>query len=65
LGETVYQTSYDSAFDGLPSIFTLNHTVQVDLKKHVMYVELPGDRAVKMAIESSAGVNNPSSLSGN
>ena len=65
LGETVYQTSYDSAFDGLPPVFTLNHTVQVDLKKHVMYVELPGDRAAKMAIESRAGVNSTSSMSGN
>ena len=65
LGETVYQTSYESAFDGLPSVFTLNHTVQVDLKKHVMYVELPGDRAAKMAIESRAGVNSTSSMSGN
>ena len=57
LGDTVYRTSYDSAFDDLPSVFTPNHPVQVNLKKHVMYVELPGDRAVEVAIESRAGAS--------
>jgi uncharacterized protein involved in exopolysaccharide biosynthesis len=52
LGGTVYQTTYDSAFNALPSPFTPNHSVQVSLKKHVMDVELPGDDAVEMAIES-------------
>jgi hypothetical protein len=54
LGDTVYQTS--SAFDDLPSVITTNHSVQVNLKRHVIYVELPGERAVRMAIESRTGV---------
>lgn len=57
LGDTVYRTSYDSAFDGLPSVFTPNHPVHVNLKKHVMYVELPGDRALEVAIESRASAS--------
>jgi hypothetical protein len=41
LGDTVYQTSYDSAFDDLPSVITTNHSVQVNLKRHVIYVNFP------------------------
>ena len=62
---TIYRTSYDSAFDELPSVFATNHPVQVNLKKHVMYVELPGDRAVQMAIESRTGVKSVSGLANN
>jgi len=65
LGNTVYRTSCDSAFDELPSVFATNHLVQVNLKKHVMYVELPGDRAVQMAIESRTGVKSVSGLANN
>ena len=66
LGSTVYRTSYDSAFDELPSVFATNHPLQVNLKKHVMYVELPGDRAaVQMAIESRTGVKSVSGLANN
>jgi hypothetical protein len=65
LGSTVYRTSYDSAFDELPSVLATNHPVQVNLKKHVMYVELPGDRAVQMAIESRTGVKSVSGLANN
>jgi uncharacterized protein involved in exopolysaccharide biosynthesis len=52
LGGTVYRTSYDSAFDALPSAFAPNHSIQVNLKKHVMEVELPGDHTVQMPIEA-------------
>ena len=65
VGGTVYRTSYDSAFDELPSVFATNHPVQVNLKKHVMYVELPGDRAVHLAIESRTGVKRVSGLANN
>jgi hypothetical protein len=65
LGGTVYRTSYDSAFDDLPSTFAPYQQVQVNLKKHVMYVQLPGDRAVEMAIESRTDDNGESSLAGN
>lgn len=65
LGGTVYRITYDSAFDELPSVFATNHPVQVNLKRHVMYVELPGDRAVRMAIESRTGVKSVSGLANN
>ena len=60
VGGTVYLTRYDSAFDELPSAFAPNHPVQVNLKKHVMDVALPGDRTVQMAIESRTSVKNVS-----
>ena len=57
VGGTVYRASYDSAFDELPAAFAPNHPVQVNLKKHVMDVALPGDRTVQVAIESRAGIS--------
>ena len=60
VGGTVYRASYDSAFDELPSAFAPNHPVQVNLKKHVLDVELPGDRTLQMAIESHTGVKSVS-----
>jgi hypothetical protein len=65
LGGTVYRTSYDSAFENLPSAFTPNQQVQVNLKKHVMYLELPGDDAVEMAIESRSEAEGESGMAGN
>jgi hypothetical protein len=62
VGSTVFRTSYDSAFDELPSAFAPNHPVQVNLKKHVMDVALPDDRTVQMAIESRAGISASGSL---
>jgi hypothetical protein len=64
VGGTIYRTSYDAAFD-LPSAFAPNHPVQVNLKKHVMVVELPGDRPVEMAIEGRVRDNGESSMAGN
>lgn len=61
LGGTVYRSSYDSAFGDLPSTFAPNQQV----KKHVMYMELPGDDAVEMAIESRADANGESPMTGN
>jgi len=58
LGGTVYRTTYDSAFNELPSTIALNHSVQVNLKKHVMDVELPGDGPAQMIIESRTGAKN-------
>ena len=58
LGSTVYRTSYDSAFDDLPSTFAPNQQVQVNLKKHVMYVEFPGASAVEMAVECRTDDNS-------
>jgi hypothetical protein len=55
-GSTIYRTSYDSAVDNLPAVFTTNHPIQVHLGSHVMHVTLPSDRAVRMAIESRSGL---------
>jgi hypothetical protein len=60
LGCTVYRTRYESAFDYLPSVFTPNHPIDVNPHKHVMYVSLPGDRAVRMAIGGRRGVKDTS-----
>jgi len=47
----VYVGRYESPTDYLPSIFSPNHSVDVRLSKHVMYVSLPNsDREVKMGI---------------
>jgi hypothetical protein len=60
LGCTVYRTRYESAFDYLPSIFAANHPVEVNPHNRVMYVSLPGDRAVRMAIGGRRGVKDTS-----
>jgi hypothetical protein len=65
IGGTVYRTSYVSAFDDLPTVFIANHSVQVNLKRHILYVELPGERAVQMAIESRSGVKSVSRIARN
>ena len=64
LGGTVYQTTYDSAFNELPSTFAPNHSVQVNLKKRVMEVDLPGDDPVEMAIESRSDAKTVSARPG-
>ena len=51
VGFTIYRTTYASAFDYLPGVFAPNHPIQVNLGNHVMHVSLPGDRAVRMAID--------------
>jgi hypothetical protein len=56
VGSTLYRTSYASAFDYLPAVFATNHPIQVNLGDHVMYVTLPGDRAVRLPIESHSGL---------
>jgi hypothetical protein len=49
----VYIGRYQSATDYLPSVFAPQHTVDVLLQKHFLYVSLPeGDREVKMGITS-------------
>lgn len=52
VGSIFYRTNYDSVIDCLPAVFATNHPIQVSLGNHVMYVTLPGDRPVRMAIES-------------
>ena len=52
LGCTVYRARYDSAFESLPSVFTVNHPIEVNLHKRVLEVSLPGNHAVRMGIGS-------------
>jgi hypothetical protein len=49
---TLYVVRYDSATDYLPSVFAPNRAVNVDLHKHDMYVNFPGDRWVRLGIDS-------------
>lgn len=49
----VYVGRYESATDYLPAAFAANHTIDVRLTGHVIYVSLPAhDRAIKMGIVS-------------
>lgn len=56
LGGVVYQATYNSAFEDVSPVFAANQTVQVDLKHNTMYVALPGNRTIPMAIEERTGV---------
>jgi hypothetical protein len=56
VGSSIYRTSYASAFDYLPSVFATNHAIQVTLGHRVMYVTLPGDRVMRLPIESHRGI---------
>jgi hypothetical protein len=56
VGSTIYRTSYDSAFDDLPAVLATNHPIQVNLGNHAMHVTLPGDRTVRLAIESHSAL---------
>jgi uncharacterized protein involved in exopolysaccharide biosynthesis len=62
LGCTVYRTRYDSAFDYLPSVFAPNHAVEVNLRKRVMDVSLPGDRTLRMGIDGRRSVKDESCM---
>jgi hypothetical protein len=65
LGSIVYRATYESAFEDPPLVLSTNHSVQVNLKKHNMYVALPGDLALRMDIDSRAGVNGIAGIAGN
>lgn len=51
VGSTVYRTRYESSLDYLPAVFTGNHSLQVNLRNHAMYVTLPGDRWARLMVE--------------
>ena len=52
LGDVVYQTTYQSAFEDVSPVFATNQAVQASRKGNVLYVTLPGNLTVPMAIES-------------
>ncbi len=47
---TVYMVRYETGLDYLPSVFSPHQTVEVSLEKHVMNVNLPGAREVRLSI---------------
>jgi len=65
VGSAVYRTRYDSVLDYLPAVFATNRPIQVNLMKHVAYVTLPDDRAVRMTVESRRNVPDTSRQAGN
>ena len=56
LGCTIYQTRYDTAFEYLPTVFTPNHLVDIIPQRRVIYVRFPGDREVRMGVDSRSSV---------
>ncbi len=55
LGNVVYQGTYNSGFADVSPVFATNQSVQVDLQHNIMYVTLPGNRTIPMAIENRSG----------
>jgi hypothetical protein len=62
VGCTIYRTRYDSAFDYLPSVFAPHHAVEVNLRKRVIEVSLPGNRTVRMGIDDRRNVKDESCM---
>lgn len=65
VGCTIYRVRYDSAFDYLPSVFTPNHPVDVNLTKRVIEVRLPSDRTVRLGIGGRHDVKDQSCIARN
>lgn len=62
---TLYMVRYESGFDYLPSVFSPHQTVEVSLQKHVMNVNLPGSREVRLSIASRSRVKDTSCMVNN
>ena len=62
---TVYMVRYETGLDYLPSVFSPNQTVEVSLEKHVMNVNLPGTREVRLSIGRRTRVKNTSCSANN
>jgi hypothetical protein len=60
-----YVARYESALDYLPSAFTPNHDIEVNLQKHVIHVSLPGNRDVRMSINRRIREKNSSCMARN
>jgi hypothetical protein len=52
LGGVVYQAAYQSAFEDISPVFAANQPVQASRRGNILYVTLPGNLTVPMAIES-------------
>lgn len=62
---TVYMVRYETGMDYLPSAFSPNQTVEVSLEKHVMNVNLPGARELRLSIGSRSRVKDTSCMVNN
>ena len=62
---TVYMVRYETGMDYLPSAFSPNQTVEVSLEKHVMNVNLPGAREVRLSIGRRTRVKKTSCAANN
>ena len=60
LGDVIYQTAYQSAFADVVPVFAANQSVEATRKGSVIYVTLPGNRTVPMAIEGSTSAKGSS-----
>ncbi len=61
----VYTVRYETGLDYLPSVFSPNQTVKVSLEKHVMNVNLPGAREVRLSIGRRTRVKTTSCAANN
>jgi hypothetical protein len=62
---TLYVVRYETGLDHLPSVFSPHQTVEVSLQKHVMYVNLPGARELRLGIRSRSHVKDTSCMADN
>ena len=62
---TVYTVRYETGLDYLPSVFSPNQKVEVSLEKHVMNVNLPGAREVRLSIGRRTRVRSTSCAANN
>jgi hypothetical protein len=58
LGNVVYQATYNSAFADVSPVFATSQPLQVDMQHNMMYVALPGNRMIPMAIENRTVAGN-------
>jgi hypothetical protein len=57
-----YVGRWNSEFDDVPAVFSPNRTVQVRLEKHLMYVDVPGEKEFRMGfVEHPGGQTTPCS----
>ena len=61
----VYTVRYETGLDYLPSAFSPNQTVEVSLEKHIMNVNLPGARWVRLSIGKRTRVKDTSCAANN
>ena len=57
LGNVIYQAAYQSTFEDISAVFAANQPIQASQRGNVLYVTLPGNLTVPMAIESRSAVN--------